>query len=71
MEKIREDFRTRKLITRKEAAEYLGVSVATLSSMIHDKNFPALVRIGNGRGRVFINREILDKWIDEKTGKTW
>lgn len=63
-----EDLRTRKLLTRGEATFYIGISVTRLNKIIHGKDFPALVRIGNGRGRVFVNRETLDKWLDEKTG---
>ena len=59
----------KKLMTRDEAARYLRIGKTCLSKLIHDRDFPALVRIGNGRGRVFINREVLDKWIDERTGK--
>lgn len=63
-----EDLRTRKLLTRREAAFYIGVSVTSLNKIIHDRDFPALVRIGYGRGRVFVNRERLDEWINQKTG---
>ena len=63
-----EDLKTRKLLTRSEAAFYIGISVTSLNKIIHGRDFPALVRIGNGRGRVFVNREKLDEWLDEKTG---
>lgn len=63
-----EEMKGKKLLTRDEAAAYIGVCKATLHKIIYDEGFPALVRIGNGRGRVFINREKLDEWIDEKTG---
>lgn len=59
----------RKLLTRPEAAAYIGISEVTLHYVIHDPHFPALVRVGNGRGRVFIHREKLDQWLDEKAGK--
>lgn len=54
------------LLTKQEAADYIGVSVATLSNIMREPGFP-IVRIG--ARRVFINREKLDKWIDEKTEK--
>lgn len=55
------------LLSRKEAAFYIGVSPATMHTIMHSDGFPALVRIG--RQRVFVNREKLDQWIDERTGK--
>lgn len=63
-----EELKGRKLLTRDEAAFYIGICKASLNKIIHDPDFPALVRIGHGRGRVFVNREKLDKWLDEKTG---
>lgn len=61
--------KSKKLLTRYEAAAYIGISINSLQNLIHSKDFPALVRIGQGRGRVFVNRERLDEWIDENTGK--
>jgi len=58
-----------KLLTRDEAAAYLGVSKITLDRITKERGFPALVRIGIGRGRVYINRERLDEWIESKTGQ--
>lgn len=62
---------TNKLMTRQEAADFLGVSLGTLGQIIHKRDFPALVRIGSGRGRVFINRQKLEEWIDSRTGESW
>lgn len=56
----------KKLLTRHEAAFYIGVCPATMHTIIHNDDFPALARIG---GRVFVNRMVLDQWIDEQTGK--
>ena len=64
-----EKLKSKKLLTRDEAAAYIGISINSLQSLIHNKNFTALVRIGHGRGRVFVNREKLDEWIDSQTGK--
>lgn len=64
-----DELRAKKLLTRDEAAFYIGVCKATLQKIIYEDDFPALVRIGHSRGRVFINREKLDEWIDTKTGK--
>ena len=64
-----EKLRNKKLLTRDEAAAYLGIGITSLQTLIHGKGFPALVRIGTGRGRVFVNREKLDAWIDARTGK--
>lgn len=56
--------RTPKLLTRQEAAAYLGVSLPTLAEIQREPGFP-IVRMG--ARRVFVNREKLDKWIDERT----
>ena len=61
--------RCNKLLTRDEAAAYLGVSKVTLDKITRERGFPALVRIGIGRGRVYFNRERLDEWIDKRTGR--
>lgn len=61
-----EELKKKKLLTRKEAAFYVGVSPTNMHTIMHSDNFPAFVRIG-GR-RVFVNREILEQWIDENTG---
>ena len=61
------ELKARKLLTRDETAYYMGgISKNSLTKIIHGTDFPALVRIG---GRVLINRERLDEWIDERTGK--
>lgn len=60
--------RERKMLTKAEAANYIGISVKTLNSIMEKQDFPAMTRIGFGRGRVFINREKLDQWINEQDG---
>lgn len=60
--------REKKMLTKAEAAFYIGVCVKTLNSIIEKQDFYPLARIGFGRGRVFINREKLDQWIDEQDG---
>lgn len=52
------------LLTKAEAAEYLGISRPTLDNIMREPGFP-VVRIG--ARRVFINREKLDEWIDART----
>ena len=61
------ELRQRKLLMKPEAAFYIGVSLTTLEKIIKTSaDFPALTRIGIGRGRVFVNREKLDEWIDRQ-----
>lgn len=62
------DLSKRRLLTKPEAAAYIGISIKTLTEIMKKGGFP-VVRIGNGRGRVFINREKLDEWIDKNTGR--
>jgi excisionase family DNA binding protein len=59
---------SKKLLTVDEAASYVGICKTSMRNLIYEDRFPALVRIGHKRGRIFINREKLDKWIDSKTG---
>jgi excisionase family DNA binding protein len=65
----RAELTNKKLLTKQEACFYIGISLQTLNRLINKTEFPAMVRIGFGQGRVFINREILDQWIDAQTGK--
>lgn len=60
-----DELTSKKLLTREEAAFYLGVCLASLNKVIHKPDFPALVRIGVRR--VLINREKLDEWITKNT----
>ena len=59
----------KRLLTKQETCFYISISLQTLNRLIKHADFPAVVRIGIGRGRVFINREKLDQWIDEQAVK--
>ncbi len=48
------------------AAAYIGVSVGTLRDGAKTGNMPAPMRITPGR-KVWL-RDVLDKWLDQKTG---
>ena len=63
-----DELKKKKLLTKDEAAFYIGICVKTLTALMKEDGFP-LVRIGQGRGRVFINREKLNAWIDKNTGE--
>jgi excisionase family DNA binding protein len=52
-----------RLLTVREAAVYLGRSVAGVEHLIHRKQVPVVRR---GR-RVHLDRESLDKWIEGNT----
>ena len=56
------DFGTPDILSRREAAQYLGVCKATLDKLDLPKT-----RI---RHRVMFKREVLNKWIDDHTDKT-
>ncbi len=56
------DFGTSEILSRREAAQYLGVCKATLDKLDLPKT-----RI---RHRVMFKREVLKKWIDEHTDKS-
>lgn len=63
-----DELKKKKLLTKDEAAFYIGICVKTLTVLMKEDGFP-VVRIGQGRGRVFINREKLNAWIDKNTGE--
>ena len=63
-----EEIKTKKLLTKNEAAAYLDVSTVTFTNIMNAPGFYPLIRIGHNRGKVFINREKLDKWLDEQDG---
>ena len=58
----------KKLLTKEEAAEYLHVGTTTFSKIINSPGFYPLIRIGHNRGKVFINREKLEQWLNEQDG---
>lgn len=60
--------KNKKMLTKNEATFYMGVSIVTLTKIMNSGDFYPLVRIGHGRGRVFVNREKLDQWLDEQDG---
>lgn len=52
-----------KLINIKEAAEYTGISIATLYRMVNQRRVP-YVKVCR---LLKFNVELLDKWIEERT----
>ena len=58
--------RDKKLLSRKEAAAYIGVGLTNMHHIMKRPDFPPLTRIGN---LVFVKRELLDEWIDSQTEK--
>ena len=56
------DFNTLEILSRREAAEYLGICRATLDRLDIPKT-----RI---RRRVLYKREVLNKWINDHTEKS-
>lgn len=60
-----DELKKKKILSKDEAAFYIGICVKTLTALMKEDGFPVL-RLGR---RVFIHREKLDEWIDENTGK--
>jgi DNA binding domain, excisionase family len=60
-----DELKKKKILSKDEAAFYIGICVKTLTALMKKDGFPVL-RLGR---RVFIHREKLDEWIDENTGK--
>lgn len=65
----RDELARKKLLTKQETCFYIGISLQTLNRLIGKTDFYPVSRIGLGRGRVFVNREKLDQWIDEQSGE--
>jgi len=59
---MNDDIVTSNILSRKEAAEYLGICRATLDRLDIPKT-----RI---RHRVMFKRDVLNKWIDDHTEKS-
>lgn len=55
-----------KLRSRSEAARDLRVSVTTLDRMIRRKEIES-VRIGSGRGRVYVTERAINDYLDRST----
>lgn len=55
------------LLTRKQAAARLGLSVATLESWVFRGKGPAFIRTGPERGKVLYRAADLDRWQREHT----
>lgn len=64
----KEEIQQKKLLTKDEAAAYIGIHKKTLTNIMNAGDFYPLIRIGHNRGRIFINREKLDQWLDEQDG---
>jgi hypothetical protein len=61
-ENMNQDFGASEILSRREAAQYLGICKATLDRL---DDLPK-TRI---RHRVMFKRDVLNKWIDEHTDK--
>jgi len=55
------------LLTRKQAAARLGLSVATLESWVFRGKGPAYLRTGERRGKVLYRAADLERWQREHT----
>lgn len=59
--------RTRTLLTRRKAAEYLGVSQATLSRWAAERTGPPFVKLHDGEaGGVRYPSDLLDEFVDSR-----
>ena len=56
----------RRLLTRLQTAEYLGVSQATLSRWAHERNGPPFIKLpgARGGGSVRYPSDLLDEFIE-------
>ncbi|MDO5398934.1 MAG: helix-turn-helix domain-containing protein [bacterium] len=63
MQNIQSSTREVEYMTRKEAAEYLRVSVVTVDRLVNRKDFHGKVNIGS---RVLIIKSVLDNYLKAK-----
>jgi excisionase family DNA binding protein len=56
-----------KVLTVREACAYLKISRATIYRMIKRKQFPAFRLSGGRAGRLRINLEELERWLQHKS----
>lgn len=59
-------YNNKKLLSVTDLCEYLGMGKTTIRKMLSEQNCPYVCRIN---GRVFANKTILDKYIDQNTGR--
>ncbi|CAM4019230.1 helix-turn-helix domain-containing protein [Mesobacillus zeae] len=57
----------RKTITAQEAADYIGVHIDTIYTMVRQKQIPH-VRV---RRRILFNRETIDSWMAEQESRNY
>ena len=50
------------ILTKKECAEYIGVSISTISRMVKDKRLPPPLKTPSGRNGGWF-KSTIDKWI--------
>jgi excisionase family DNA binding protein len=53
-------------LTRKQAAEYLGLSPVTLARWAIERKGPRYSRSGEHRGRCWYRIEDLDQWLESR-----
>lgn len=56
-----------KLMTIKDVAEYMQLSVISVTRMVARKEIPH-IRVGKGRGSIRIVPDVLEKYIQNKSG---
>ena len=59
------ELKAKKLLNVKETCEYLGLGENTVRKLLTTPKNPFTFRQGN---RLYANRDLLDKWIDAKSG---
>lgn len=55
---------SKRLLTRIEAAQYLGVSAGTLARWACERTGPAFVKLSSGKGSVRYPIDVLDAFIE-------
>ena len=59
-------FEEKALLTVKDMCKYMSIGESTASSLLSMANCPFVFRL---RGRIYANKKVLDKWIEQNTGR--
>ena len=58
------------LLSAREAARRLGMSVATIKRLIHSGELPAVRTTDTCSGHWRIRESTIERWVDRRMGKT-
>jgi len=64
--RIDRDFDDKALLTVKDMCKYMSIGESTARKLLSEPNCPFVFKL---KSRIYANKKILDKWIDQNTGR--